>query len=87
MKGNFHQTIDTNDAQEAELQAIATAIEIAEGMPSKNVTILCDCKNAVKYSNKKYITPFKYAKPAQQIYTCLSLNMFWQRLGTRTHSK
>ena len=71
IEGQFHDTVDTNDAQEAELKGIAAAVSIAEQSPQEKITILCDCKNAVKYSNKQYIAPRKYAKPTQQIYTKL----------------
>ena len=66
IKGYFHNTINSNDAQAAKLQGIATAVEIAEQIPNENLTNSCDCKNAVKDSNNKCKTPFKYAKPAQQ---------------------
>ena len=65
----FWNTTNTNDAQKAELQGIHTALLLAHQIESQDITILCDCKNAVKYSNKNFITPHKYAQECQQIYT------------------
>ena len=72
VKGYFKNTINTNDAQIAEIQGMNTAIEIINKTNIKDVTILCDCKNAVKYSNKIYKAPKKYAEQMQQIYTKLT---------------
>ena len=59
IEGYFHKTMDTIDAKKAGLQGIATAVDVAKQMPKDKILILCDCKNAVNYSNKSYIAPFK----------------------------
>ena len=64
----FWDKINTNDAQKSELQGIYTALKLAHQIEAPEITILCDCKNAVKYSNKQYHTPYKYAKECQNIY-------------------
>ena len=74
IKGYFKNTINTNDAQKAEIQGIAAALQTIKKTKIKDFTILCDCKNAVKYSNKTYKVPTKYAKQIQQIYTKITEN-------------
>ena len=39
IKRYFHQTINTNDAQAAKLQGIATAMEIAKDIQNEKITI------------------------------------------------
>ena len=69
IKGYFKNTIKTNDAQKTEIQGIKAALQIIKKTKIKNFTLLCDCKNAVKYSNKTNKVPTKYAEQMQQIYT------------------
>ena len=74
IKGYFKNIINTNDAQKAEIQGIKAALEIINETNVKDFTILCDCKNAVKYSNKFTKIPKKYAGQLQQIHSQLTQN-------------
>ena len=73
----FWGRVNTNDAQKAELQGILTALKLADNLKTTEITILCDCKNAVNYSNMTNITPRKYAPECQQIYT--ELYQLWNK--------
>ena len=64
----FYNKINTNDAQETELNGINTALQLAEQITATEITMLCDCKNAVEYSNNRCRIPYKYAAIIQQIY-------------------
>ena len=63
--------INTNDPQLTELHGIYQALQqiqtIHETSNTKEITILCDCKNAVKYINNYYTPPKRYASIYQKI--------------------
>ena len=67
----FYEPVITNDPQKAELHGIYASIQLANELykleQQTKVTILCDCKNAVKYVNDKYTIPHKYGKIYQYI--------------------
>ena len=67
----FTKKVDTNDPQLAELHGIYTALQKSLQMHKTHFitkfTILCDCKNAVKYINNKYAPPRKYSTIYQKI--------------------
>ena len=63
--------INTNDAQKAELEGILNSTKMIQEhnkrTSNKQYTILCDCRNAVKYINDRYTIPKKYNQICQQI--------------------
>lgn len=62
--------VETMDAQQAELSAIEYALQalVQEDIqPTKREYILCDCRNAVNYINRSFLTPLKYANTISRI--------------------
>ena len=74
----FYEPVHTNDPQKAELHGLYASIQLANELYKQNtqtqITILCDCKNAVKYVNNKYAIPRKYSKIYQYIREELTVN-------------
>ena len=73
----FCESLNTNDPQQAELQGILAAVQIANKVfktNSSKTTILCDCKNAVRYIKGQYKIPWKYSKVYQQIKQEMTIN-------------
>ena len=68
---HFKDKVNTNDPQYAELEGIKAALNIAEHMyhvmQIKEISILCDCKNAVKYISGESQVPYKYSETIQNI--------------------
>ena len=75
---NFYEPIHTNDPQMAELYGIYASIQLANKLyadnPYQTITILCDCKNAVRYVTRQYTIPSKYSRIYQHINELLTDN-------------
>ena len=62
--------IETNDSQEAELHGILHSLNFIatnNNEENNNYTILCDCLNAVNFTNRHKKIPHKYAETIQKI--------------------
>ena len=63
-------SVQTADAQQAELTAIEKALDLMTQntiQPQTKEYILCDCRNAVNYIQESFATPHKYRKTIQRI--------------------
>ena len=77
-KAKFYEHVETSDPQQAELNGIHAAIELANELCNsqncEKTTILCDCKNANNNVTGEYRVPWKYTEVYQAIREGFELN-------------